>query len=102
MRIHAVRLGLLAVGVLLSGCQSVMDLVRGGAPGPKPAELPTLTNPAPVRVLWTASAGRADRYIFAPAVVGDAVYAAGSEGTVTRLDAASGASRWRVNVERRL
>lgn len=101
-RARALRLAALAAALLLPGCQSVMDLVRGRPTGPKPAELPALTNPAPVRVLWTANAGRADRYIFAPAVVGDAVYAAGHDGTVTRLDAGSGESRWRVNVERRL
>lgn len=96
------RLALLGAALLVSGCQSVMDLVRGRSTGPKPAELPALANPTPVRVLWSANTGRADRYIFGPAVVGDAVYAAGHDGTVVRLDAGSGASRWRVNVERRL
>jgi len=96
------RLAALAAVLVLSGCQSMLDLVRGRPTGPKPAELTPLANPAPVRVLWSANAGRADRYIFTPAVVGDAVYAAGHDGTVTRLDAGSGQSRWRVNVERRL
>jgi len=99
---RALRLGIVAAAVLLAGCQSILDVVRGRSTGPKPAELTALTNPAPVRVLWSANAGRADRYIFFPAVVGDAVYAAGHDGTVTRLDAGTGASRWRVNVERRL
>ena len=93
---------LAAAALLVSGCQSALDLVRGRSSGPKPAELTPIASAAPVRVLWSASAGRANRFIFAPAVVGDAVYAAGNDGTVMRLDAGSGASRWRVNVDRRL
>lgn len=91
--------------LLLAGCSSMgslYDKVLGRSSGPQPAPLPTIANPAAVRLLWSASVSRADRFIFGPAVVGDAVYAAGRDGTVTRLDAASGQSAWRVNVERRL
>jgi outer membrane protein assembly factor BamB len=35
-------------------------------------------------------------------VAGDAVYSAGRDGTLARLDAASGAVRWRASAERRL
>ena len=50
----------------------------------------TLDKPQPVRVLWSADVGAAENFIFTPALVGDALYAAARDGTVTRLDAASG------------
>ena len=70
--------------------------------GPKPAPLPPLERAQDVRVLWTAQVGGADRFVFTPAAAGDSVYAAGRDGTVVRLDAASGAERWRASTERRL
>lgn len=70
--------------------------------GPKPAELPQLDGPKEVRVLWSAHVGDAGSYAFAPALVGDAVYAAARDGAVTRLDAASGDERWTTDTERKL
>jgi outer membrane protein assembly factor BamB len=70
--------------------------------GPKPAPLQPLERPQEVRVLWTARVGSGDRFIFTPAHVGDAVFAAARDGTVVRLDAAKGAERWRTVLERRL
>ena len=67
--------------------------------GPKPAALETLSDPRSVRVLWSANVGRADHFTFFPALVGDSVYAAARDGTVTRLDAASGRRRWRAAAE---
>lgn len=90
----------------LAGC--------GGATGPQPAELALLENPRPLRVLWSASLSEydrytadwppplvegADRWVFFPVLVGDAIYATSRAGTVTRLDAASGRQRWRTAVE---
>jgi outer membrane protein assembly factor BamB len=71
--------------------------------GPKPAELQRLEKAQEVRVLWSARIGDADRFVFFPALVGDAVFAAARDGTVVRLDAAAkGAERWRVTLEKRL
>lgn len=70
--------------------------------GPKPAPLPELAQAKPVRLLWRADVGAADAFVFSPALVGDAVYAAARDGTVSRLDAATGKSRWRVSVDTRL
>src|SRR3970040_939926 len=70
--------------------------------GPKPAPLPPLEQAQNVRVLWTAQVGGAARFVFAPARVEDAVYTAARDGTVVRLDAATGAERWRVSTESRL
>jgi outer membrane protein assembly factor BamB len=73
--------------VLVAACASK-------SAGPKPAELTAVENPQPVRVLWSASVGDAEPYIFSPALVGDAIYAAARDGTVRRLNAASGRELW--------
>lgn len=70
--------------------------------GPKPAELPRLEGAKEVRVLWSARVGAAGPFAFAPALAGDAVYAAARDGTVARFDAANGRERWSVSTERRL
>jgi len=80
--------------LLLAACSSPS--------GPKPAELAALDAPKQVRVLWSAQVGSAERFAFSPALVGDAVYAAARDGTVTRLDAANGAQRWRESTDRKL
>ena len=86
---------LVAAALATAACSS--------ASGPKPAELQRLEKPQEVRVLWSARIGYADRFVFFPAVVGDAVFAAARDGTVVRLDAAAkGAERWRVTLERKL
>jgi outer membrane protein assembly factor BamB len=87
---------LLPVALLaaLAGC--------GSPSGPKPAALPDLANPREAKLLWSASIGGADRFIFSPAVVGEAVYAAAREGAVVRLDVASGKEVWRVDTGTRL
>lgn len=63
--------------------------------GPKPAALPALQESAHVRALWTARTGNADRFVFEPALAEGAVFTAARDGTVTRLDAASGRTAWR-------
>ena len=50
-----------------------------------------------MRQVWTASAGNADTFIFEPAFADGAVFTAARDGTVMRLDAASGRSAWRVS-----
>lgn len=82
--------GLLLYALLLAGCAS-------SPTGPKPAELVPLEHPAAVRELWRADVGDAGRFVFEPAFADGSVYAASRDGTVVRLDAASGKERWRVS-----
>jgi outer membrane protein assembly factor BamB len=70
--------------------------------GPQPAELQQIPDARPVKVLWTVDVGNGDPYIFSPALAGDAVYTAARDGTVARLDAASGRELWRVTAAKRL
>jgi len=99
----SMRRAFLALAALaaLSGCNP-FGWFGDKSSGPKPAELPVLANAQGVRVLWSASVGSAERFVFSPAHAADDVYAAARDGTVVRLNAASGAPRWRVRVERRL
>lgn len=79
-----------------------LDWFSSSASGPKPAELPALTNPQAVRVLWSSVIGRADAFVFSPAIAGDSVYAAARDGAVARLDASGGQVRWKTSIGTRL
>lgn len=84
--------GALVLAALLAGCAS-------GPSGPKPAELVPLPGGGTVRQLWSAQAGNAERFVFEPALAAGSVYAAGRNGTVIRLDAASGREIWRASAD---
>lgn len=92
-----VAYGLLAVGALMMGGCSTVDKLNpfSSAPKIKPAELTTIQASAEVRVNWKASAGSAGEYTFTPALVGDSVYVAARDGSITRLD--SGKQVWRIS-----
>ena len=106
LRLRAAALPLLVLS-LAAGCGSLpsvnpMDWFGSKATGPKPSELPVLTSPAATRVLWTASVGAAESFVFNPALADGTVYAASRAGTVVALDAATGQARWRVTAGARL
>jgi outer membrane protein assembly factor BamB len=97
----------LSVAVLvLAGCSSFSsnptDWFGSKDTGPKMAELPVLASAIPVRTLWQAAIGPAGRMAFSPAAAGGSVYAAAQDGTVVRLDAASGKPVWRIRLDRAL
>ena len=97
----------LLAAAALSACSSMpslnpIDWFSASSSGPKPAQLPALTNPPPVRVLWSAALGTADAYVFSPALAGESVYAAARDGTVARLEASNGQVRWRTSVGTRI
>jgi len=97
-----------AAALALAACSNMRDFTPNPLQwfdkpsGPKPAELPVLTNPQSVRVLWTANVGAGEGFVFTPALAGDSVYAAGRTGTVARIDVESGQVRWRVTAGTRL
>ena len=88
------RIATLLVALALAACSS--------STGPTPAELTRLQDPKPVRVLWSASVGSAERATFLPALAGGSVFAASRAGRVMRFDAKTGDERWRVDLERPL
>ena len=106
MTVHRLLLPLLAAAGL-AACSSLpsvnpLDWFSGNSTGPKPSELPVLSNAQAVKVLWSASIGAAEGFFFSPVMAGEGVYAAARAGTVARLDVASGQARWRVSLGKRI
>jgi len=104
------RVVLLCCAAGLAACSSLpsmpslnpMDWFSSAPTGPKPAELPALSGAQGVKTLWSSSIGAAEAFVFTPALSGDSVYVASRSGSVARLDANSGQSRWRVSVGKRI
>jgi outer membrane protein assembly factor BamB len=88
------RLAVALAALALAACSS--------SGGPKPAPLVDIPGAKDIRVLWSADAGSGDSYTFYPALAGEAIYVAARDGHVARLDAATGAERWRADAERQL
>jgi outer membrane protein assembly factor BamB len=78
---------------LLAACSSTKDERR--VPTPLVEIKPVLN----VAEAWKASVGKSGRYLFAPVAVGDAVYAAGVNGTVAKIDAKTGQDVWRTKLK---
>ena len=83
-------------------CAALLAAACSGPSGPEPAALVYLEKPQPVRVLWAQNVGSSENFTFTPALVGDALYAAARDGTVTRLDAGKGDTRWREDLRLKL
>jgi outer membrane protein assembly factor BamB len=105
---------LLAAALVLAGCgggssvSSAIDTINpmnwfgSRSAAPEMAPLPALAQTIKVKTLWQANVGNSQQAIFSPAVAGDSVYAAAYDGSITRLDAASGRQLWRINSGERL
>ncbi|UCV06525.1 outer membrane protein assembly factor BamB [Dechloromonas denitrificans] len=90
---------LAAAGLVLNGCATITDGISSLNPfassGPKMQPLKPFVATAEVRTAWSASAGKAGDYSFAPAVVDNTVYVAGRDGAVSKLD--GGKTVWKIN-----
>jgi outer membrane protein assembly factor BamB len=84
--------------LLLAGCSTLESLnpFSSKSSGPKVAELQPFKATADARIVWRESIGKADDYVFVPAVVGSSVYAASKNGNLVRLD--GGQQAWQINV----
>lgn len=92
------HLSLLAVVLLLQGCQtvsSVYDGWFGSGPKQKAAELVTFEARATARVVWQASMGSSQNFAFYPAPIGNTVYAGGASGQISGFSAGAGAQQVR-------
>lgn len=83
-------LGMVAV---LSGCSLFSSDKKVNPPAPLVEFQQTLN----VKKLWSASLGKAGAYVFTPVIVSGDVYAASADGTVTRINAATGQQVWRID-----
>ncbi|RDJ98979.1 outer membrane protein assembly factor BamB [Paraburkholderia lacunae] len=76
----------------MAACSSTKDERR--VPTPLTEFKPLLD----VQQTWKTSVGKAGRYLFSPVAVGNAVYAAGANGSVAKIDAQTGKDIWRVKL----
>lgn len=91
-----VRRAALIAGLLaLSGCSLFSGDDDRYAPAPLTEYAPGLS----VRSVWSTSIGRGSGLGFAPAVVGDAAYAATPDGSVVKVDLASGRALWKASAD---
>jgi outer membrane protein assembly factor BamB len=84
------------IPLLLAACGGSSSVV------PQMAQLPAIAQSIKVNTLWQANVGNSRQSVFAPAVAADSVFAAANDGTIMRLDAASGRQLWRVSAGDRL
>lgn len=87
----------LAAAVMLA-----LALAGCGSSKPKPADLGPPVALLPVHQAWHVSIGSVAGMVLVPAVHGDTVVLASEGGTVTGLDARTGSSLWRVQLNARL
>lgn len=90
-----VGVGMLA---LMAGCSTLSSLnpFASKSKGNPPAPLVELKGSMAVRTAWKLDIGKSNDYIFSPALAGDSVLVAGGDGSIARIDAASGRPLWRI------
>lgn len=90
-------LGAVVLSSVLVGC-SLFDSDDRNEPTP----LTSFPQKIDATIGWRAPVGSGSSYGFAPAVVGNSVYAASTNGHVARIDLSSGATAWNVQVKDKL
>ncbi len=100
MRLKLPHLSLLFALLALGGCSSVQSTMndwfgdKDDATGP--AKLAEFGETARFEVRWHADLGDSGASLLQPALTRDAIYGASGDGTLTRLDRATGKQVWRV------
>lgn len=108
---------LVVAALLLGGCQTLPESwtswLPSSLPTPslswlgikdkyKPGPLPVYQNIAVATIKWRVALGVKGGANFAPAVVGDAIYASAPDGTIVSIDWATGRQNWRIKADRPL
>ena len=88
--------------VALTGCSSLNPFAKKPNPKTQPAPLVELKSDAKIRTIWSASVGKADKYVFTPALAGSNVYVASENGRISKFEASTGRSLWRIDADMRL
>jgi outer membrane protein assembly factor BamB len=86
----------LPVVLSTTGCSTVSSWFGSSKAVAKPAELVEFKPSINLARIWDASVGSGGAYVFSPATDGQAVYAAGRDGRIVKLDLASGREAWRI------
>lgn len=98
-RVRHLCLGLIVLPALttLGGCSWFTGLFSPSAPKVKPAELVAFEATATLAKGWDINVGAGRPYSFSPASDGQALYAAGREGRILKIDPASGREVGRID-----
>jgi outer membrane protein assembly factor BamB len=86
--------------VILAGCSTLSSLnpfASKPAPRNPPAPLIDFKPTMAIRSVWSISVGTAGRFVFSPANANGSLFAAAADGSLMRIEAASGRSVWRIN-----
>ena len=89
---YAVPVACAMTVLTMAACSSTKDERR------EPTPLTEFKPVLDVQQAWKTSVGKAGRYLFSPVAVGNAVYAAGANGSVAKIDAQTGKDIWRVKL----
>jgi outer membrane protein assembly factor BamB len=103
---------LCAVALAITGCSTLQSWIPSlSIPAPslswlfgksnKPGPLPALAPTATPQLSWQVPVGKAGPGL-APAITRSAIYAAATDGTLVRVDPATGRVVWRVNVGQKI
>jgi len=86
----------------LAGCSTIGSWFSSGESKIKPAELPSFQPSIGLTRLWEVNVGGGQPYTLTPASDGRAIYAAGRDGRILKIDAATGRELGRIETGRRL
>ena len=94
---------LVGAGVLalVAGCSTLNSInpFASKAKGNQPAPLVELKGSMAVRTAWKLDIGKAEDFVFTPAVIGNTIVAASADGAIARVESATGRQLWRVKSE---
>lgn len=102
MQKSGMALKVLCIGLLIAttGCSTLSSLnpfASKPSTRNQPVVLVDFKQTLHTKTVWSTSVGKADKYVFSPAVVGNDLFTAAADGTINKLDVATGRSIWRIN-----
>ena len=85
--------------LVVAGCSTLSSLNPFAKAETKnvPAVLQEFKSSISIKSVWTTSVGTSGSFVFSPAQVENAIYAAAADGSVVKIDAGKGNTVWRIN-----
>lgn len=83
---------------MMAGCSSLNPFSSKVKPN-APVPLVELKGSMAVRTAWKLDIGKAENYIFTPALVGNTLVVAGADGSIARVEATDGRQLWRIKAD---
>ena len=91
----------LSLLVLMAGCSSLNPFASKDTRN-QPAALVEMTSTIVVRTSWQQAIGKSGGHAFSPALVDGKLFVAAADGSIARLDAATGREVWRIKADAKL